>query len=142
MGGGERVRDRGRERERDTERIRMNEGAKEKREYEREGGRGKAKRTPPRPMNAGIVPSFLNLIYHIITPRKKKTSISRRNGDVSMENLRILVHNRSGVKKNQRDQRQSSLEYRCVSELKIDDADYKVLFSSLFSPLFPFQGRN
>ena len=50
-------------------------------------------------MNAGIVPSFLNLIYHIITPRKKKTSISRRNGDVSMENLGILVHNRSSVKK-------------------------------------------
>ncbi|VCX39791.1 unnamed protein product [Gulo gulo] len=30
---------------------------------------------------------------------KKKTSISRRNGDVSMENLGILVHNRSGIKK-------------------------------------------
>lgn len=56
----------------------------------------------PRPMNAGIVPSFLNLIYHIITPRKKKTSISRRNGDVSMGNLGILVHNRSGVKKSKR----------------------------------------
>ncbi|KAE8604284.1 hypothetical protein XENTR_v10014656 [Xenopus tropicalis] len=49
-------------------------------------------------MNAGIVHAFLNLIYHIITPRKKKTSISLRNGDVSMENLGILVHNRSGVK--------------------------------------------
>ena len=79
----------------------MREGGKEKREYggggrgrEREGG----EKPHPRPMNAGIVPSFLNLIYHIITPRKKKTSISRRNGDVSMENLGILVHNRSGVK--------------------------------------------
>lgn len=59
-----------------------------------------------------------------------------------MENLGILVHNRSDVKKNQRDQRQSSLEYRCISELKMDDADYKVLFSSLFGPLFPFQGRH
>ncbi|KAG9494251.1 hypothetical protein GDO78_001876 [Eleutherodactylus coqui] len=49
-------------------------------------------------MNAGIVHVFLNLIYHIITPRKKKTSISLRNGDVSMENLGILGHNRSGVK--------------------------------------------
>lgn len=67
------------------------------------GGRGREgegrEKPHPRPMNAGIVPSFLNLIYHIITPRKKKTSISRRNGDVSMENLGILVHNRSGVKK-------------------------------------------
>lgn len=72
----------------------MREGGKEKREQEREGG--------GRPMNAGIVPSFLNLIYHIITPRKKKTSISRRSGDVSMENLGILVHNRSGVKKSKR----------------------------------------
>lgn len=57
-----------------------------------------------------------------------------------MENLGILVHNRSGVKKNQRDQRQSSLEYRCVSELKMDDADYKVLFL-LYSVLcFHFKG--
>lgn len=79
----------------------MNEGGKEKREYEREGGReGENQEKPhPKAVNAGIVPSFLNLIYHIITPRKKKTSISRRNGDVSMENLGILVHNRSGVKK-------------------------------------------
>lgn len=80
----------------------MREGGKEKREYRgREGGpEGEGRENPhPRPMNAGIVPSFLNLIYHIITPRKKKTSISRRNGDVSMENLGILVHNRSGVKK-------------------------------------------
>lgn len=108
-------------------------------EYERGKGGGQEK-PHPRPVNAGIVSSFLDLIYHIITPRKKKTSISRRNGDVSMENLGIFVHNRSGVK-NQRDQRQSSREYRCVCELKMDDADYKVLFSSLFSPLFPFQGR-
>lgn len=51
-----------------------------------------------------------------------------------MENLGILVHNRSGVKKNQRDQRQSSLQYRCVSELKMDDADYKVLFFFFIQP--------
>lgn len=65
----------------------------------REGKGGGQEKPHPRPMNAGIVSSFLDLIYHIITPRKKKTSISRRNGDVSMENLGILVHNRSGVKK-------------------------------------------
>lgn len=80
----------------------MNEwGGGEKRIGER--GRGEGQEKPhPRPMNAGIVSSFLDLIYHIITPRKKKTSISRRNGDVSMENLGILVHNRSGVKKSKR----------------------------------------
>lgn len=79
----------------------MSEREEEKREYEREGG-VRLRETHPRPMNTGIVASFLNLIYHIITPRKKKTSISRGNRDVSMEKLGILVHNRSGVKKSKR----------------------------------------
>lgn len=65
------------------------------REEERDSGRGAAGRA----LTAGIVPAFLNLIYHIITPRRKKTSISRRHGSVSMENRGILVQNRSGVKK-------------------------------------------
>lgn len=37
-------------------------------------------------MNASIVPGFEILIHHIITPAKKKTSISPRKGHVSMEN--------------------------------------------------------
>ena len=63
------------------------------------GGRGRPRESPPQANECWHCLFFLDLIYHIITPRKKKTSISRRNGDVSMENLGILVHNRSGVKK-------------------------------------------
>lgn len=50
-------------------------------------------------MNASIVPGFEILIHHIITPARKKTSISPRKGRVSMENQRIFAHNRSGVKR-------------------------------------------
>jgi hypothetical protein len=46
---------------------------RERGERMREGERGE---TPPQAYECCIVPSFLNLIYHIITPRKKKTSIS------------------------------------------------------------------
>ena len=60
-----------------------------------------------------------------------------------MENLGILVHNRSDVKKKKSKRSKAELPgvHRCISELKMDDADYKVFFSSLFGPLFPFQGR-
>lgn len=114
----------GREREQEPKReMNMNEEmrkrGREKRTWER--GRG-------RPMNTGIVPSVLNLIYHIITPRTKKTSIFWRNGDVSMENLGILVHNRSGIKKAKRSKAELPGVW-CISELKMDDVDYKVFFS-------------
>lgn len=126
----------GREREQEPNRNEYewrNERGREKEERMWERGRG-------RPMNTGIVPSVLNLIYHIITPRKKNTSIFWRNGDVSMENLGILVHNRSGVKKAKRSKTELPGVW-CISELKMDDADYKVFFSFLFSLLFPLQGR-
>lgn len=36
-------------------------------------GQGEGPEQPrPRPVNAGIVPSFLNLIYHIITPKEEE----------------------------------------------------------------------
>ena len=85
------------------EREDMNEWGRGREENTREGKGGKAKRNPtPGQWMLALSLLFLDLIYHIITPRKKKTSISRRNGDVSMENLGILVHNRSGVKKSKR----------------------------------------
>lgn len=120
--------------------------AKQRNEYEWRNERRREReekmweRRRGRPMNTGIVPSFLNLIYHIITPRKKNTSIFWRNGDVSMENLGILVHNRSGVKKPKRSKTELPGVW-CISELKMDDADYKVFFLLLYSvPCFHCKG--
>lgn len=120
--------------------------AKKKNEYEwrnerrREREERTCERGRERPMNTGIVPSVLNLIYHIMTPRTKKTSIFWRNVDVSMENLGILVHNRSGIKKSKEIKGRELPGVWCSSELKMDNVDYKVFFFLYSVPCFHVKG--
>lgn len=67
--------------------------------FERGGKAPTKEHTQKTGMNASIVPGFEILIHHIITPARKKTLISQRRGHVSMENQRILAHNRSVLRK-------------------------------------------
>lgn len=51
-----------------------------------------------------------------------------------MENLGILVYNRSGIKKAKRSKAELPGVW-CISELKMDDVDYKVFFFFIQSPV-------
>lgn len=71
----------------------------EQRDKTRQRHKKKTKKKKNTSMNASIVPGFEIVIHHIITPARQKTSISPRKEHVSMENQRILAHNRSGAGK-------------------------------------------
>lgn len=86
-------------------------------------------------MNTGIVQAFLNLIHHIITPTKKKTSISQKERRCFYGKPRNLLHNRSGEKSKR--SKRALLGVRCSSESKMYEVDSKVLgFISSLNPNF------